>query len=225
MAVIIKTKNLKWLKDLGATTAQVIALMAKGAALKKNPDGGFTLFVGNDSWTLVNATGGPITAEEVQAYLDTSVMPDVLSKGKAVVDATKLVPPEAEAPVPEVVPLRNAKALYQRVQGTSNGSVYVVVGVADHGKLKLAAKVEGPTSMSLSVRAEGESLSSVFVVSALKSQGLSLKKKDDIQYMSAHYVCTDEAPPAKVLGAIMLGSGLEFKTPLPSMDKVKEGSV
>jgi hypothetical protein len=113
--------------------------------------------------------------------------------------------------------LRDAKAMYQRVKGTSSGSIYVTVAL--NSKLKVAARTEG---IQLSVRVEGAGLDDPVIVAKLTEQGLSMKKGDtSFKYMSGHYPCTPEAPTAKVMGAILMGSGIEFDSPLPKFSKVK----
>lgn len=211
MAVVIKTKNLKWLQDHGAFQIQIQYLEKKDALLQKHGDGSFVITVAGQSWAFI-ASGPLAPFSEVSSFLS-----EVISD----IEAGSVVKPEPV--LTGVVPLREATTLYQRVKGTSKGSVYVVVGVAANDKVKLAAKIDGSNEMALTVRAEGDGLSAA--AATLTQHGLSAKNKDGVSYMSGHYACTTEAPPAKVLGSILLGCGLEFKTPLPVIAKIKEGSV
>ena len=109
-----------------------------------------------------------------------------------------------------VVQLRDATALYQRVHGTSGGSIYRVVALND--KLKMAARIKGN---AVSLRIEGVLDSAC--VKAFESQGIS-KKSDE--YMSGHFSC-EKCTPQKLIGSILVGSGVEFNSPIPVIsDKV-----
>jgi hypothetical protein len=132
---------------------------------------------------------------------------------KPVQEALEALPVSKGNPVNDVVPLSAAKALYQRVLGTSPGSIYVVVGITDDAMVKVAARI---TNDNLSVRVEG-SLSDKARERFL-SQGLDYKK----DYMSGHFQCNPKVNADRVIGAILMGTGLEFSTPLPSMEKVRK---
>lgn len=242
MAVLIKSKNLSWLTLVGAMPGQIDLLKQMGATYAKSKDGGFSIYIGGNQWTLEGGNFGCPGAAEVQVFL-AEVIKDwnykhsiaanlVAMKKMSAVMAESVLADMPDEPVSPgetiggsskvVIPLRDAKALYQRVVGTSEGSVYVVVAISVNGKVKIAAKVEGGGA-SLSVRAEGDGMDSD-VVTRLSGQGMTLKVKPQSQYMSGHYHCNQLAPPDKVLGAILLGSGIPFRTPLPTMDEVVKGS-
>jgi len=118
------------------------------------------------------------------------------------------------SPHMEPIPLRDATAIYQRVRGTAEHN-YFVVALAD--EVKFAVKISG---MHLSVRAEG-SISPV-VALALKKVGMDMKQSSaGFSYASVHMACTPEAPPEKVIGAILFATGLSFNVVCPNMEQVK----
>lgn len=108
-----------------------------------------------------------------------------------------------------VVKLRDAQALYQRVHGTSGGSIYRVVAMND--EIKVAARVQGN---AVSVRVEGVITSSI----EKAFSPLGVQKKSD-EYMSGHFTC-EKCTPQKLIGSILAGTGLEFTTPMPVISKV-----
>ena len=115
------------------------------------------------------------------------------------------------------MPLKEATALYQRVHGTSGGSVYVAIAISEN--LRVAARIKGP---KLSVRVEG--VFSAQAKEALASQGIQFKgaaEASGYDYASGHYDC-GLVPPERVVGAILFGCGLPFDTPIPNMQKVRE---
>lgn len=112
------------------------------------------------------------------------------------------------------VALHDAKHLYQRVFGTSPNSVYVVVAIAE--KVKIAARAPNPATVS--IRVEGDLTPEIVAL----FESLSFKKSDNGKYMSAHYTCNTNATPDRVLGAVLLATGLEFKTLMPTMKRVRE---
>ena len=124
---------------------------------------------------------------------------------------------KASAPVSQtdvdnmpIVKLRDAVALYQRVHGTSGGSIYRVVALND--KLKVAARIK---SNAVSIRIEG-----VLDSESVKSFAtLGIVKHSD-EYMSGHFSC-EKCTPQKLIGSILVGSGVYFTSPLPVIsDKV-----
>lgn len=129
-------------------------------------------------------------------------------------DPTVVEQPKA---LPGVIPLRDAKALYQRVNGTSPDSVYVAVGISEN--CKVAARVLGN---KLAVRVEGSL--SPFAHKAFSGLGIDKKvnNKQGFEYYSQHFDCNEAATPEKVLGAILLGCGIKFDSGLPDVNKVRE---
>jgi|PlaIllAssembly_1097288.scaffolds.fasta_scaffold00037_9 hypothetical protein len=221
MALILKKKSLSVLTNYGCDPHGIATCKALGLATQEGDDF-FTIWHGSKGYKLVmNWLASPA---QVQAELNSFmlfVLTEIENEKKAggiPANVKPSDPVQMSAPEPsnDVIPLRDACAMYQRVKGTSSGSVYVAVALTD--KLKIAVRVEG---VQLSVRAEGAALDDALTVAKLTDQGLSLKAKPDFKYMSGHYPCTVEAPANKVLGAILLGCGIEFDTPLPKFNKVK----
>ncbi len=113
------------------------------------------------------------------------------------------------------VKLADATAMYQMVHGTSTGSKYYVVALAQG--LKVAARYGGA---SLSVRAEGENLA--IMANVLKIAGLDTKG----DYASMHFqVAGDDMLAQKTLGAVLavIGSEAPYTTPVPSIKVLKGG--
>jgi hypothetical protein len=104
--------------------------------------------------------------------------------------------------------LSSAVALYQPVKGTSSASTYRVFCIREDG-LKLACRLQGNT---LSVRAEpaGGGFTEAQAAS-ISSLGFGVNG----QYASAHYSCTPDCPPERVLGSILLSAGGVSKTAVP----------
>jgi hypothetical protein len=118
---------------------------------------------------------------------------------------------QADANVLPVVKLRDAQALYQRVHGTSGGSIYRVVALNDD--VKVAARIQGN---AVSMRVEG-------VINSKIEQAfapLGIAKKSN-EYMSGHFNC-EKCTPQKLIGSILAGAGLAFDTPMPQISKVME---
>jgi hypothetical protein len=227
MALVLKTKSLKFLQEWGCDANGIATLKSLGIALQKGDDF-ITFWNGSKGYKLKIKLAGPVNPVSVMEELNSFMMfvlTEIENEKKAVgqpawMNAKPSDPVQMSAkPVAEVIPLRDAKAMYQRVVGTSQGSVYVVVAMGEKHDVKIAAKIE--SGVNLSVRAEGNDLSHPSVRERLEKQGLKFKG----EYMSGHYPCNSEAPPAKVLGAILMGSGIEFSTPMPKAEKVKEGSA
>lgn len=109
------------------------------------------------------------------------------------------------------VRLIDAEALYQPVKSTSEGSTYVCVGIA--GELKFAARRK---DQSLSIRVEG-------AVQAHKTALVAAGFNEDYitkGYTSVHFHGIDSIMAQRALGAVLMGTGLHFETPLPEMSKV-----
>lgn len=110
------------------------------------------------------------------------------------------------------VKLRDATVLYQRVEGTDSSSVYRLVAAND--KVKMAVRVK--SGGTLSVRLEGTIDSTV----ESKLIGYGLSKKNAGHY-SGHFDCT-ACSPESFIGAIIVGSGIRFTTPIPDYSKVSK---
>lgn len=142
-----------------------------------------------------------------------SKMPDVVKVDPAtVLDAEESSGADAFG----VVPLREATKLYQKVRGTSEGSVYIVIAYND--AVKIAARITGT---NISMRAEGSFTTEIR--SKLSAQGLSIKKNTNAgEYASGHFECGSEVPVERVAGAVLVGLGIVFKTALPDMKMVRK---
>lgn len=107
------------------------------------------------------------------------------------------------------VKLREATAMYQPVLGTSGTSRYFVV--AANKDLRVAARYTGA---SLSIRIEGPNWTKH--LSAIQANGFDKASKEK-DYASIHLTIGDETLAAKTLGAVLMGLGLSYETPLPVM--------
>lgn len=108
--------------------------------------------------------------------------------------------------------LKDASALYQRVRGTSDDSVYVVVAMGSG--IKVAARYHHQNRVSL--RVEGNLTAPIRA--AFLNHNFALGKSGE--YMSMHAIC-ENVPADRVVGAVLAGVGLEFDTPIPNLFKVR----
>jgi hypothetical protein len=109
------------------------------------------------------------------------------------------------------VKLADAVALYQPVSSTSQGSTYICVALA--GDLKFAARRK---DQSLSIRVEGP-------VGAAKTALIAAGFNEEYiskGYTSVHFHNLDDIMAQRALGAVLMGTGLQFSTPLPNLSKV-----
>lgn len=135
----------------------------------------------------------------------------VAAKPVLISEATVVIAPSqvgvfdtSKLEISQRVKLIDAKELYQPVFGSSSGSRYFVVGIADG--LVLAARWYGG---KLSVRAEGSKLNSF--LTKLSSMGM----EKSVDYMSMHLAVADEVLAAKTIGAILVGLGLNWRSQMP----------
>ena len=192
--------------ELYKTEVKALLEQAIAASLQQvgyvDTDGGFSKV--KAAIDLVNE------AEKKKAVIDE--LAEKLAK-EAIADVKKVVPNKwPEKPSKEVILLKDAGVIYQRVKGTSQESVYVLVAITADNSTKVAARIKGT---NLSVRIEGDFNNKVR--DAFINQGLDFKKG----YMSGHFTCNPKVSADRVVGAILMGSGLEYATPLPSMEKVR----
>lgn len=117
--------------------------------------------------------------------------------------AAEPLAPHFEVPVPKitdaVINLRDAKAVGQRVKGTSQGSVYHCVAL--NPRVKVATRVSGG---SVSVRVECDNATKHEVDKLL---GVGLSEKGG--YYSLH-LSTQESSATKVVGALLYGMCVKF---------------
>lgn len=109
------------------------------------------------------------------------------------------------------VKLKDATALYQPVDGTSSTSIYICVGTA--GALKFAARRKNE---SLSIRVEGP-------VAAHKDALVAAGFNEEYiakGYTSVHFHGIDLLMQQRALGAVLMGTGLAFETPMPDIKKI-----
>lgn len=116
--------------------------------------------------------------------------------------------PAKPKPVPTVVPLREAKAIGQKVKGTSQGSVYHCVAL--NARVRVAARVH--KTGSISIRAEWEN-ATASELEKLQAAGLVMKH----DYASLH-MDAGQVPAARVIGAFMLGTGIHWSDVLMGAD-------
>lgn len=105
-------------------------------------------------------------------------------------------------PVAEVLPLKDARALSQKVSGTSGGSIYRCVAVGD---LNVAIRVQ---AASVSLRAEFQTVRDEPTAQKMSSMGFT----DHGKYLSMHLNIDGKVPYMRVVGAVLLGAGIEFET-------------
>lgn len=110
------------------------------------------------------------------------------------------IPPSIQKPVNQVIPLREAKAIGQKVKGTSTGSVYYCVAISP--TIRVAARIY--KSGSISLRAEWEKASSS-ELKKLEDSGMQMKQA----YGSVHFNA-DGVPFGRVIGAFVLGTGIAW---------------
>lgn len=108
---------------------------------------------------------------------------------------------EAPKPVPEVIALKDAKALGQKVHGTSQGSVYHTIAIGD--QVKLAARIV--TGGMISIRAEWTGQPTDVDLKRLADSGASVKGN----YASIH-VDPQDVPLPRVIGAFLVGTGIKW---------------
>ena len=107
------------------------------------------------------------------------------------------------------VKLSQATTMYQPVKATSDSSTYHCIGIA--GKLKFGAR--WISNSNLSIRVEGP-------VGKFKAPLVAAGFNEDyIQkgYTSVHFNGIEELVAKRALGAVLMGTGLEFQTPIPDL--------
>lgn len=106
----------------------------------------------------------------------------------------------------ERVRLEEATELYQPVFGTDPNSKYFVVGIADG--LKIAARI---SSDNVSIKVVGPRIAEV--KDRLIALGFSGKEHG---HWSVHITCS-HTTPNKLIGAILMGLGVDFETGIPNV--------
>lgn len=118
-----------------------------------------------------------------------------------------LKPAESNLP-----PLIAASSIGEKVRGTSPGSVYYVIALDDD--VKCAARV---LNGQISVRIEG--VVSKAAEARLAALGIS---KSSSGHWSSH-MSIGSAPPARVIGAMLMDMGIKFKKRIESSEELKIG--
>jgi ribosomal protein L7/L12 len=148
----------------------------------------------------------------------TKLAPEAKSNMDAFVQAVKAnslsMPGVSKAePVPSIIPLRDAKALGQKVRGTSAGSIYRCI--AYNSRVKVAVRLPGGDQISF--RVEWQNPTSTELEN-LKQAGLNLKS----EYASLH-LNAEGVPQGRVIGAMLLGMGIDFDELITNPNKLVKG--
>ena len=106
-------------------------------------------------------------------------------------------------PVDKVIDLRDAKALGQKVHGTSHGSVYYCIAFNDH--LKVAARIYKTGSISIRTEWQGQPNALKADLKKLEESGVQLKG----DYGSVHFDAAG-VPVSRVIGAFLIGTGIAW---------------
>lgn len=207
----------------------VVALAVKGTlpAVAKVPvkvllDASFKHALNYDNWTHddpetknyealaaeadeADATG-PAPLESFFEDAPVTEAPEALLKVAAKAFAT-----EIDAADPKVK-LLNADHMYQPVFGTSESSTYYCVGLAV-GSLKFAARRTGE---ALSIRVEGpvNAFSNKLIAAGFNEAYITKG------YTSVHFHGIDDLMAQRALSAVLGGTGLQFKTPMPNVNTI-----
>ncbi len=108
--------------------------------------------------------------------------------------------------------LRDATKMYQPVRGSSQSSVYFLVGIV--GDVKVAVRYKNKSS--LSIRIEGGLLKNK---ARLTEAGFTNMGTAGT-YASMHLSIDSRMVADKALGALLFGIGPDLKTPLPNLDVI-----
>jgi hypothetical protein len=202
LGIILKVNDTSIALDNGKGLVEVHSFNTLSNNIVKNPQTkdivGVNAFVSNYLILANQAASQAIPSEPKKA----PIAPAYVAVSQADVDAMP------------VVKLRDAVALYQRVHGTSGGSIYRVVALND--KLKVAVRIKG---VSVSIRIEGVLDSAS--VNAFSALGI-IKHSDE--YMSGHFNC-EKCTPQKLIGSVLVGSGVAFNSPMPVISNKVFGVV
>lgn len=145
----------------------------------------------------------PITLEPAEAMVETSV------ESSMATDSFTAITGKNWKNMP-VVDLVQAGVMYQRVKGSSVGSIYRVVAISKDGQHKVAARIE---HTKLSVRLESKNPSAL---NPTELTELGLTKKGD--YWSCHVNMATKELQKRVLGSILMGLPFPSMTVLPDME-------
>lgn len=170
---------------------------------------------------------GP-TQAEVEAAIDQVVEDTKVEKAKVSIPKSKVTKTKTGSYVgkfhnsPSVdvlmtqtpMPLRNAVHMYQAVKGTGESSRYFLIALSD--QYAVAARCRsGKVSIRLESRSDDPIPSEIG--KTLEQAGFD---NHGGKYASVHLEATNQTWARKILGALLLGTGIEFKTPLPRVEKI-----
>jgi ribosomal protein L7/L12 len=142
-------------------------------------------------------------AETMVLPVGSENIPDVLAPKPFTVTGPAFTPspqPFLTQPVAKVIHLKEAKALGQKVHGTSTGSVYHCIAYTDH--VKVAARIS--KGGSISIRAEWTD-SPKADLKKLEESGVQMKPS----YASMHFGA-EGVPLQRVIGAFLVGTGIKW---------------
>jgi len=144
-----------------------------------------------------------------------TVYKDVVEPAKSPKMPAPMTVKEATAAVP--IPLRDATRLYQPVKSTSEGSRYYLI--AARKDLRMAVRILGD---KVSCRVEGKGIEGH--VSRLQEAGFATHIGDGTKphYASVHVVADGPTKRHKTLGALVMGLGLDFDTPMFSTQTLEK---
>lgn len=157
------------------------------------------------------SAGTPASAGQTAADFD-----KVISQMHAVAEGMKVTPTKVvKAAVADIlskptVALKDAEMMYQPVRGTDPSSRYFVIAMNE--RVKVAARV---ANGKVSVRVEGALTAEE--LNGLLGSGLT---NHEGKYLSAHFTYGN-VNPNRVIGAVLLGCGVDFTTPLPDLSLIK----
>jgi hypothetical protein len=222
ITMLLKDGNMKFLETAGVSLALQTSLEEAGLQIHL----GFTDFelrtpkgislikikLAASSNSIMKGTVPPAVGQAICGALTTAINKALTEFHGNLFEDAKVGPtiPDKgtldEVLTSKVIPLTDASHLYQPVRGTSPGSKYFLVGIA--GDLKVAARVMGST---VSIRVVGTS-------PGAKQRFIEVGMEDKGDHLSAHFEATPSATPHKIIGAVLLGTGIPFDTTLPSVD-------
>lgn len=118
--------------------------------------------------------------------------------------ASVAVESQFKKPVNQVIDLKAAQALGQKVHGTSSGSVYHTIAISEH--VKVAARIYKSGSISIRAEWDGQPDAVKAELKKLEESGLQMKAG----YGSIHFDA-QEVPLQRVIGAFLVGTGIQWK--------------
>ncbi len=139
-------------------------------------------------------TSIPVPNSEVKAAASVKALYESAQKQAPVVKAKP-------KPTPSVIKLKDARAIGQKVDGTSAGSVYRVAAI---GKLNIAVREQTGT---VSIRAEFQGAKSQETADKLVALGFT----DSSNYLSMHVSLNNNSMAMRVIGSVIMGAGIEFE--------------